>query len=40
MVRGGVTVRIPNPHRGDTRVALPTRILRQAGVTREDWDAL
>jgi hypothetical protein len=31
MVRDEVTVRIPNPHRGDTGVALLTRILRQAG---------
>jgi hypothetical protein len=38
MVRGEVTVRIPNPHRGDIGVALLTRILRQAGVSREEWE--
>lgn len=40
MVRGDVTVRIPNPHRGDIGVDLVTRILRQAGVTRAEWESL
>jgi hypothetical protein len=38
MVRNDVTVRIPNPHRGDIGVVLLTRILRQAGITRDEWE--
>jgi len=40
MVRGDVTVRVPNPHRGDIGVELLGRILRQAGVSREEWEAV
>lgn len=39
MVRDSVTVRIPNPHDGDISVGLLSRILKQAGVTREEWEA-
>jgi len=38
MVRGDVTVRIPNPHRGDVGVGLLTRILRQARISRDEWE--
>lgn len=38
MVRDDVTVRIPNPHRGDIGVALLSRILRQAGISRDEWE--
>jgi hypothetical protein len=37
MRRGNVTVIIPNPHEGDIGVGLLTRLLRQAGVSREEW---
>lgn len=40
MVRGGMTLRIPNPHGGDIGRELLARILRQAGVSREEWSAL
>ncbi|TVR57420.1 MAG: type II toxin-antitoxin system HicA family toxin [Gemmatimonadales bacterium] len=40
MVRGDVTVRIPNPHRGDIGVGLLTRILRQARIGRDEWEGL
>lgn len=32
-------VAVPNPHRGDIDWSLTKRILAQAGVSREDWDA-
>ena len=35
--RGEVTVIIPNPHEGDIGVGLLSRLLRQAGVSREEW---
>ena len=37
MLRGDVTVIIPNPHDGDISVGLLSRLLRQAGVSREEW---
>ena len=38
MVRGSVTLRIPNPHEGDIGRELLSRVLRQAGVDRETWE--
>ena len=40
MVRDGVTVRVPNPHRGDISTDLLGRILRQAGIDRATWERL
>jgi len=37
MVRGSVTVIIPNRHAGDITPGLLRRILRQAGVTPDEW---
>ncbi|GFP26136.1 type II toxin-antitoxin system HicA family toxin [Candidatus Hakubella thermalkaliphila] len=37
MIKGSLVLTIPNPHRGDIGVALLSRILRQAGVTKEEW---
>jgi predicted RNA binding protein YcfA (HicA-like mRNA interferase family) len=37
MVRGDLRLRIPNPHRGDIDVPLLTKILKQAGVSPEEW---
>ena len=37
MRRGNVTVIIPNPHEGEIGVGFLTRLLRQAGVTHEEW---
>jgi len=40
VVRGDVRLILPNPHRGDISVDLLTRLLRQAGTTREEWQAV
>ena len=40
MHRADITVTIPNPHGSDIGVQLLTRILRQAGVSRDDWERL
>lgn len=40
MVRGDVSVRVPNPHQADIGIVLPARILRQAAVTREELESL
>ena len=37
MVRGSTRLVLPNPHRQDVGVDLLIRILRQAGVTRDEW---
>lgn len=38
MVRGTVSLRIPNPHQADIGRDLLARILRQAGVDRDAWE--
>ena len=40
MRKGNLRVPLPNPHRGDIGVPLLSRILKQAGVSREHWSTL
>ena len=40
MVRGSTTVRVPNPHQTDIGKELLSRILRQAGITTDEWSEL
>lgn len=40
MIKGEVTLTVPNPHRGDIGRELLARILRQAGISREQWERL
>ncbi|HEY2291349.1 MAG TPA: type II toxin-antitoxin system HicA family toxin [Thermoanaerobaculia bacterium] len=40
LVRGSVRLILPNPHRQEISTDLLARILRQAGVSREDWMSL
>ena len=40
MVKGNVTIRLPNPHQTDVGRELLARILRQAGINKEDWEKL
>jgi predicted RNA binding protein YcfA (HicA-like mRNA interferase family) len=40
MQRGERTLRIPNPHRGDIGPNLLAEILRQAGISRKEWERL
>lgn len=39
MVRGSTTLRVSNPHKGDIGADLLVRILRQAGISRAEWEA-
>ncbi len=39
MAKGPRKVRIPNPHRGDVDWSLMKRILDQAGITPQEWEA-
>jgi len=40
MQKGLQTVRVPNPHRGDIDTGLLTRILRDSGIDRVEWEKL
>ena len=40
MVLGDITIRMPNPHQNDIGKELLGRILRQAGITKDDWEKL
>lgn len=38
MIKGDVRLNISNPHRQDIGVDLLKRVLRQAGIQRDEWD--
>ena len=38
LVRNEIRQILPNPHSGEISVALLTRLLAQAGVTRDEWE--
>ena len=40
MVKEDLTLTIPNPHQKDIGRELLARILRQAGVSKEEWEDL
>jgi predicted RNA binding protein YcfA (HicA-like mRNA interferase family) len=40
MLKGDLTLRIPNPHQGDIGKELLARLLRQAGIDKGDWEHL
>jgi len=40
MIKGAQKIRIPNPHTEDIGFALLKEILRQAGISAEEWDSV
>jgi hypothetical protein len=38
MIRGENRLRLPNPHQRDVGKELLARILRQAGINKDDWE--
>ena len=40
LIKGGVRLTIPNPHRGDIDWSLTSRILKEAGISAEEWDQI
>jgi hypothetical protein len=40
MLKGELTLTLPNPHQGDVGRELLARILRQAGLSRRAWEAI
>lgn len=37
MIKADLRLTVPNPHRKSVSVDLLSRILKQAGITREEW---
>jgi hypothetical protein len=40
MVKGNITFRVPNPHEGDVGKELLGRILRQAEISKDEWERI
>jgi predicted RNA binding protein YcfA (HicA-like mRNA interferase family) len=40
MSKDDITITIPNPHQGDIGRELLARIIRQAGISKADWELL
>lgn len=38
MKKGKLKLRVPNPHQGDIDGALINEIIRQAGISKEQWE--
>jgi len=38
MLKGDLTITLPNPHRGDISKELLARILKQAVISRKEWE--
>lgn len=40
MLKGDIVLTIPNPHRSDISTELLAIVLRQAGISRNEWERL
>lgn len=40
MIRGTLKIFLPNPHQGDLSRGLVSQILRQAQISRKEWERL
>jgi predicted RNA binding protein YcfA (HicA-like mRNA interferase family) len=40
MIKGHITLRMPNPYKSDIGKELLSRILKQAGISRSEWEKL
>ena len=40
MTRARLRLIVPNPHRGEIDRGLLARVLREAGVSRDEWEAI
>ena len=40
MLRDELKLTIPNPHQGDISQSLLSRILRQANISRDEWETI
>jgi predicted RNA binding protein YcfA (HicA-like mRNA interferase family) len=37
MIKGNLRLTVPNPHQGDIGTDLLSKIMKQAGISREEW---
>jgi predicted RNA binding protein YcfA (HicA-like mRNA interferase family) len=40
MIKEKLRLTLPNPHQGDIGINLLNKILKQAGISKEDWEML
>jgi len=40
MEKNGLRVRLPNPHQSDISINLLSRILKQAQISKDEWEKL
>lgn len=40
MIKGDIVLTIPNPHKNEISPDLIVRILKQAGISRDEWTSL
>jgi len=40
MIKGNLVLTIPNPHKKDISVGLLKKILKQAAISRKEWESL
>jgi hypothetical protein len=40
MIKDSLRLTIPNPHQGDIGINLLSKILKQAEISKEDWENL
>jgi predicted RNA binding protein YcfA (HicA-like mRNA interferase family) len=40
MIKGNLRLTLPNLHQGEISKDLPARILKQAGISRQEWEKL
>jgi predicted RNA binding protein YcfA (HicA-like mRNA interferase family) len=40
LVKGNLRLTLPNPHMGEVSKVLLSRILKQAGISRKEWEKL
>lgn len=40
LVKGELKLTIPNPHQGDISISLLSKILKQAHISRDEWEKL
>jgi predicted RNA binding protein YcfA (HicA-like mRNA interferase family) len=40
MIKSDITLRVPNPHQSDIGKELLSRILKQAGIARDEWEKI
>lgn len=38
MIKGNLRLTIPNPHESDIGINLLSKILKQAGISKEEWE--